>query len=169
MRVAPITLTLLDPARGHALHAWTFDGHAIIRIGRGDGNDVVIADPVVSRRHVELVPGDGEWQIVSLGRHGTWLNGAPISGTQPIWHATVLQLGGNGPALEFRLDPAGGEAGETMTGLPASALALPTLDREALRADVGRIAEGEQFRQLQERADAFKRAREARRSAGRTS
>lgn len=166
MRAAPVTLTLLDPVRGHALHTWTFDGDAVIRVGRGDGNDVTLADPVVSRRHVELVPGgDGEWQVVSLGRHGTWLNATPVSGTQPLRHATVLQLGVNGPSLEFRLDH-GAFDGETITGLQSSAIPLPALDRDAVRADVGRIVEGELFRQLQEQAEALKRARDARRSAG---
>ncbi|MFB6908834.1 FHA domain-containing protein [Streptomyces bacillaris] len=51
-----------------------------VRIGRDAGNDLVIDDLVVSRRHAELraLP-DGRHEIVDLGSHnGTFLNGQPV-------------------------------------------------------------------------------------------
>ncbi|MCB5166732.1 ATP-binding cassette domain-containing protein [Streptomyces bambusae] len=54
---------------------------APFRIGRGPGNDLVVDDLVVSRRHAELVAhADGTYEIVDLGSHnGTYLNGAPVT------------------------------------------------------------------------------------------
>ncbi|MFE6487835.1 FHA domain-containing protein [Streptomyces sp. NPDC057757] len=51
-----------------------------VRIGRGDDNDLVIDDLIVSRRHAELRAGpDGSYEIVDLGSHnGTFLNGQPV-------------------------------------------------------------------------------------------
>lgn len=51
-----------------------------LRIGRGSGNDLVIDDLGVSRRHAELLSRpDGTYEIVDLGSHnGTFLNGQPV-------------------------------------------------------------------------------------------
>ncbi len=52
-----------------------------VRIGRGAGNDLVIDDLVVSRRHAELrARPDGTYEIADLGSHnGTFLNGRPVT------------------------------------------------------------------------------------------
>jgi ABC-type multidrug transport system ATPase subunit len=52
-----------------------------IRIGRADGNDVVIADLLVSSRHAELrALGDGRFQLTDAGSHsGTFVNGRRIT------------------------------------------------------------------------------------------
>jgi ABC-type multidrug transport system ATPase subunit len=50
-------------------------------IGRANGNDVVIADLLVSRRHAELrALGDGRCQLTDVGSHtGTFVNGRRIT------------------------------------------------------------------------------------------
>ena len=66
----------------------------VLRIGRADDNDVVVADLRVSRRHAELRrrPG-GEWEIVDLGSHnGTFLNGQQIT-TATVTKADVVGIG----------------------------------------------------------------------------
>ena len=53
----------------------------MVGIGRGDDNDLVVDDLIVSRRHAELraLPG-GTYEIVDLGSHnGTFLNGQPVT------------------------------------------------------------------------------------------
>lgn len=53
----------------------------MVGIGRGDDNDLVVDDLIVSRRHAELraLP-DGTYEIVDLGSHnGTFLNGQPVT------------------------------------------------------------------------------------------
>ncbi|MFJ9852730.1 FHA domain-containing protein [Streptomyces sp. NPDC101150] len=49
------------------------------RIGRAPGNDLVVDDLAVSRRHAELRAGPDGYEIVDLGSHnGTYLNGQPV-------------------------------------------------------------------------------------------
>ncbi|MFI9051045.1 FHA domain-containing protein [Streptomyces sp. NPDC053427] len=50
------------------------------RIGRAPGNDLVVDDLAVSRRHAELRAGPDGYEIVDLGSHnGTYLNGQPVT------------------------------------------------------------------------------------------
>jgi hypothetical protein len=50
-----------------------------IVVGRSRSCDVVLAEPTVSRRHVELRALDGSWLAVDLGStNGTWLLGRRI-------------------------------------------------------------------------------------------
>ncbi|MGW2631736.1 FHA domain-containing protein [Streptomyces chattanoogensis] len=50
------------------------------RIGRARGNDLVVDDLAVSRRHAELRTGPDGYEIVDLGSHnGTYLNGRPVT------------------------------------------------------------------------------------------
>ncbi|MEU9114027.1 FHA domain-containing protein [Streptomyces sp. NPDC048483] len=50
------------------------------RIGRAAGNDLVVDDLAVSRRHAELRAGPDGYEIVDLGSHnGTYLNGQPVT------------------------------------------------------------------------------------------
>ena len=45
-----------------------------IVVGRARGCDVVIGEPSVSRRHIEVRAIDGAWLVVDLGStNGTWL------------------------------------------------------------------------------------------------
>jgi FHA domain-containing protein/uncharacterized protein DUF1707 len=48
---------------------------APVMVGRSERCDVVLADPTVSRRHLELRPaGPGQWLAVDVGSlNGTWL------------------------------------------------------------------------------------------------
>jgi hypothetical protein len=50
-----------------------------IVVGRSSGCDVVVADPTVSRRHLELRAIDGAWLAVDLGScNGTWMLGRRV-------------------------------------------------------------------------------------------
>ncbi|WP_330302297.1 MULTISPECIES: FHA domain-containing protein [unclassified Streptomyces] len=65
-----------------------------VRIGRGDDNDLVIDDLVVSRRHAELrAHPDGTYEIVDLGSHnGTFLNGRPVAHA-PVTPGDIVGIG----------------------------------------------------------------------------
>ena len=58
-----------------------------LRIGRAEDNDIVVADPAVSRHHAELRNVGGQYHLVDLGsNNGTFVNGqritaAPVSYT----------------------------------------------------------------------------------------
>ncbi len=65
-----------------------------IRIGRAPGNDVVLADLLVSRHHAELRRSGALWELVDLGSaNGTYVNGARIART--ALHPTDLVVIGH--------------------------------------------------------------------------
>ncbi|MER5275030.1 FHA domain-containing protein [Streptomyces sp. NPDC002809] len=65
-----------------------------VRIGRGPGNDLVVDDLSVSRRHAELLSHtDGTYEIVDLGSHnGTFLNGQPAD-RAPVSPGDIVGIG----------------------------------------------------------------------------
>ena len=72
----------------------------VLRIGRADDNDVVLADLRASRRHAELrrSPG-GRYEIADLGSaNGTFLNGQRVT-EGAVTEADVIGIG----AASFRL------------------------------------------------------------------
>jgi pSer/pThr/pTyr-binding forkhead associated (FHA) protein len=75
----------------------------VTRIGRHPDNDIVIADPGVSRQHAELRRSpDGGYSITDLGSHnGTHVNGTRVTQAElhqddiiTIGHATLRLAGG---------------------------------------------------------------------------
>ncbi|MEU9039052.1 FHA domain-containing protein [Streptomyces sp. NPDC048352] len=65
-----------------------------VRIGRDPGNDLVIDDLVVSRRHAELrALADGTYEIADLASHnGTYLNGARVD-RAPVTEGDIVGIG----------------------------------------------------------------------------
>ncbi|MEM8835502.1 MAG: SpoIIE family protein phosphatase [Planctomycetota bacterium] len=59
-------------------------GERPLVLGRGSSADLVLPDPSVSRRHVELRADAGSWTVTDLGsRHGTMVNGVPLAPAEP--------------------------------------------------------------------------------------
>ncbi len=98
-----VTISLLDPVAGYAVQSWEFEGAKLIRIGRGETNDVVLSDTSVSRMHGELTRSEAGWSVTALGRNGIVMHGRAITGATALSHETVLRLAAGGPYLEFRL------------------------------------------------------------------
>lgn len=64
-----------------------------VRIGRATENDVVLADPTVSRQHAEIEPSVSRWLVIDKGStNGTWVNGSPVS-RAPLQSGDVLAFG----------------------------------------------------------------------------
>jgi pSer/pThr/pTyr-binding forkhead associated (FHA) protein len=63
------------PAVAADATAVTLPADGPVLVGRSHGCDVVLEDPTVSRRHLELRPAaDGQWLAVDVGSlNGTWL------------------------------------------------------------------------------------------------
>ena len=60
-------------------------GRGTIVVGRSRGCDVVMAQPTVSRHHLELRALDGAWLAVDLGSsNGTWLMGRRVGRARVI-------------------------------------------------------------------------------------
>jgi pSer/pThr/pTyr-binding forkhead associated (FHA) protein len=87
-----MSLALLEiyPNRGVSL---LLDDNVVI--GRGDGCDVRVDDPTLSRRHARVVGGDTGTGIEDLGSsNGVYVNGRAQAGIVPLHPGDVLQLGG---------------------------------------------------------------------------
>jgi FHA domain-containing protein len=64
---------------GKTSRTWPLSKEAIV-IGRMEGCDVIIADPGVSRRHVEIRREGDEWVAIDLGStNGTEVNGKRVN------------------------------------------------------------------------------------------
>jgi ABC-type multidrug transport system ATPase subunit/ABC-type multidrug transport system permease subunit len=67
----------------------------VLRIGRGNDNDLVVDDLVVSRHHAELLADSvaGTYEIVDLGSHnGTFVNGQPVA-RAPVGPSDLIGIG----------------------------------------------------------------------------
>ncbi len=98
-----ITLNLLHPSQSTPVQSWTFDGEPVIKIGRSKENDVVVLSSVVSRKHIELVHNGSEWEIVSLGSNGTYVNDRPVKKTK-VNDGMIVRLGNSGPKIQIQLE-----------------------------------------------------------------
>jgi pSer/pThr/pTyr-binding forkhead associated (FHA) protein len=94
-----ITLTLLHPIQSTPVQSWTFEHDDVIRIGRSADNHVVLYSAVVSRNHVELRRNGQEWEVVSLGANGTYVNGQRVV-RQTLHDGLVFRLARSGPNLQ---------------------------------------------------------------------
>jgi hypothetical protein len=51
-----------------------------VRVGRAEDNDLVLADPEVSRHHARLEPDGQGWRAIDLdSTNGTWVNGVRLN------------------------------------------------------------------------------------------
>lgn len=64
-------------------------------IGRDEGNTVRLTDRNISRKHMVLRKDDaGSWGIEDLSSYnGVFVNGARVSGLQPLAHGDIIQVG----------------------------------------------------------------------------
>ena len=72
----------------------SFQLSPVTSIGRGRGNQVRLADKLVSAHHARLRQRDDRWFIEDLrSTNGTLLNQRPVDGEQPIDYGDVIALG----------------------------------------------------------------------------
>jgi pSer/pThr/pTyr-binding forkhead associated (FHA) protein len=105
----------------------------VANIGRGDYNDVVIADPSVSTMHAKLQRREAIWILTDLGStNGTYVEGEPLSGELPLGPGTTIRFG-DVLALFEPLDdkvPASGGAGTRVMGKVEAQSAPPVRNPE---------------------------------------
>jgi ABC transport system ATP-binding/permease protein len=90
------------------VRSWTFERDTPVCIGRGAECDVVVDDPLLSRRHVRI-EFRGGWVVEDAGsRHGTWLDGRRLR-THRLAGPVVLRLGDrrSGPAVTVEVTAGG--------------------------------------------------------------
>jgi hypothetical protein len=63
-------------------------------LGRGDQADIVLQDSFASSRHARLVPHGDVMVLEDLGStNGTYLNGEPLRGPQPLHPGDTIRIG----------------------------------------------------------------------------
>ncbi len=97
-----ITLTLLHPIQSTPVQSWTFEHDDVIRIGRSTDNHVVLYSAVVSRNHVELRCNGHEWEVVSLGANGTYIDGKRAI-RMTLHDGLIFRLARSGPNLQVHI------------------------------------------------------------------
>jgi pSer/pThr/pTyr-binding forkhead associated (FHA) protein len=143
----PVSLHLVNPDTGRPIQTWLFEAQKSVRIGRAEGNDVVISDPSVSRFHAELQFNGVEWELVNLGKNGTLISSHSISRVK-IDQQTLFRLGTGGPLLRFERS---GEAFDTLNTV-MNAVAPPQpiqIDECQKESQVRAIVESDYFQHLQ--------------------
>lgn len=92
---------LLHPQNSTPMQSWKFNNKSLIRIGRATDNEVVLYSSVVSRLHVELRESDGNWEIISKGANGTYVDEQRISQVSVV-DGVVMRIAPSGPKLQIR-------------------------------------------------------------------
>lgn len=152
-----ITLRLLDPVSGQAVQQWEFEARPEISIGRAAENDVVVGTASVSRLHAQVVLQSEAWQLVSLGKNGTLVDGERVGGRRFLRNGALIQLGPTGPSLEFVDGAPAFRFDDTITGSGPGVLAMPRVDEEQKRAEVEKITGDESFQDLLRKAEELRR------------
>jgi len=142
----PVSLHLVNPDTGHPIQTWLFETQRSVRIGRADGNDVVIPDPSVSRFHAELQFNGSDWELVNLGKNGTLVSNHSISRVR-IDEQTLFRLGTGGPLLRFEHSSVAFDL-NTMVGAVATSQPIQ-IDESQKDSQVRAIVESEYFQHLQ--------------------
>ena len=74
------------------------------RAGRGPVELILPDVPTVSREHARFTFSDGRWWISNQGRNGLILNGAPVTGEQPLSDGDAIRWGTNPDAPLSRVE-----------------------------------------------------------------
>ena len=138
--------------KGEALQTWQFENRAMVTIGRAGDNDIALNDLQVSRHHAEIHFRKGVWELVSMGRHGTFF-GEDIVERAELEDGATLQFGPTGPTLRFRHDRPVSEKETTMMYARPDIGEMLQLDRERVTREAEEITKSPTFRRVQDLAD----------------
>jgi putative peptide zinc metalloprotease protein len=97
-----------------------------ISLGRAPGNDILLADPSVSREHARIVVGEGGASIEDEGSsYGTQLDGRPVNQATPLRDGARIAVGDLELRVERRTDPR--QAARTICVPVGASLVVPTV------------------------------------------
>ena len=96
MEERPASVPVLRLVTGSSVAQTMMSG---ARAGRGPVEMVLPDVPTVSREHARFTFSDGRWWITNQGRNGLTLNGAPVTGEQPLTGGDAIRWGTRPDAL----------------------------------------------------------------------
>ena len=98
-----VNLTLLEPQTNRPLKNWQFTKQSVIRVGRALNNDIVLKGYFqVSRKHLEIIQFEDQWQLINYGTNGTLVNETFVQKIM-LNHGDLIRLADNGPLFRFEL------------------------------------------------------------------
>jgi FHA domain len=101
MEVSLAPVPVLRLVTGSSVAETTLSG---ARAGRGSVELVLPDVPTVSREHATVTFSDGRWWITNQGRNGLAVNGAPVTGKQPLSDGDAIRWGTRPDALLSRVE-----------------------------------------------------------------
>jgi pSer/pThr/pTyr-binding forkhead associated (FHA) protein len=88
------SLVVVDPGTSATKVGDLIALQSVTRLGRADGNTVILDDEFVSAHHALLLHRDGAWWVRDDGStNGTLVNGERIDGEVPLHDGDDLQIG----------------------------------------------------------------------------
>lgn len=96
-----IKVTLHQPGTDEPIDVWTFENRSYIKIGRAADNDVILANSLVSRRHIELKYAFSLWKLENVGANGIFLDGQQVELGWVRTNGTEIRVGQSGPILKL--------------------------------------------------------------------
>lgn len=150
--VANVSIDLLDTATGQPQQSWRFSGTTRIQIGRSKENDLVLANPYVSRSHACIEWADGKWSAISVSTQLLVCGGRRVS-TIDLTSGTIFSLGPHGSCLRFFADTPETKTSDSVDFRGTLSFEAPEhpvlqLDGDLLSREVSAITEGEFFQSL---------------------
>ncbi len=97
--LAPPYLAALTVMGGTWRSSLTHDGHIplvrpVVQIGRMEGNEVILSDPLVSRHHAVIRWRSTGYELEDLGSiNGTFVQGRRLTGPIPLTPGQIIRLG----------------------------------------------------------------------------
>lgn len=153
-----ISIHMIEPADGRTLQKWTFPFPAVtcISIGRDDAASVQVADPYVSRIHLEIVHDSNGWNLLARGRNGVYVDGRSVTEYR-ITHGTRFRLSSVGPI--FRFDTESESMGLQTLSIDPAVWNLMALNKSEVLQQADEITETDYFQRLQDKARQLRRNR----------
>jgi len=146
-------IQLLDSSHGRPLQNWKIGTDQRVTVGRALENDIVLADPYVSRAHayIEYHAESDEWQVISISQHQLVHEGQTVRQLALV-EGIMFRLGAQGCFLRFNKSPEPIDNRQTMA---VDFLVKPklSLDQQQLAKDVNQIVADDFFQNLKKAVD----------------
>ncbi len=85
------TSMLMDKANPQKFYKLYFDNNVV---GRDDTSNIQLLEDSISRKHCAIFIENASFKIKDLeSTNGTWLNGAPLKGSESLVNGDIIQLG----------------------------------------------------------------------------
>jgi hypothetical protein len=96
-RQQPVTgarLVVVDPGATSLTPGEQFPLRPVTRLGRSDGNTIVLDDTFISGEHAVIVERDGDWWLTDRGStNGTMVNDEPVHGEVDLTPGDIVAIG----------------------------------------------------------------------------